>query len=1027
MSLSELLMKYKEFPLMNTLLEDKDLLLEKYITIKKIKKNNQFFYKVIPLDLFFETLGSTTISIVLDSKYRVISQECGCLEHYRKKECAHTTILYALALEALNPMEYTVEYKKYKTNKMLLEHNHLLSTLIEDLKTSSSYFKKIHLVPEISLIDSKLYLSLHIGYDKEYIVKSISDFIKNMENNSFFSYGQKLSFVHSYEVLDDESKEFYNFLLNLSHEDSLKSILIKRGHFLTILEIYRNSGIYYTSQEKTKYYTLVSLEQLDIVLNDRFISINKPEGTKKLICGINSAYFIADEKIYAYHFKKRNEAILFRTLFKCNEKGLLIEANEVSFIGSLLPLIKREIQIEDSFFEKYSLPEVTIETYFEYQNGNIICQYQLKVLEEFKNTPYVNQIVDGYLQTLKSFGFLENEKGKYYLNSSEAIYQFLIADLNSIKNYGDVYFDESIKKIILKKSNKINISISYHVGLLDFQIDGGNLTLEEIQLMVQAYQHKKKFIKLKNDIILEIKEEDIKPLDNFLEDFNIDVSKINQPIQKPLNYLLKLVKGMDDTISCDDKVLEMIHQIQQYKDSNELPNEPFLSVLRPYQIDAFKWLKMLSKFGFGGILADDMGLGKTLEIISFLASDESQKPTLIVCPMSLVYNWENECMKWNLDLPVCLIIGSATEREAIIQGIDYNKKVIYITSYDSLRRDVELYTKTFRFVIADEAQYIKNQNTLKSTAIKQVQSDMNFALTGTPIENGLADLWSIFDYLMPGYLANYSHFKSRYEALILHDDEEALELLRLRVQPFILRRTKKDVLKELPDKIEEIYYCKMDPEQEKIYLSFKNDIKDNLKEGGNQVLALITRLRQICITPELIYDQEFNSAKLALALELITRAIASSHRILVFSQFASVFPILASMLATSGIKYYILDGTTKPHKRVELVEGFNSDESIKVFMISLKAGGTGLNLIGADMVIHLDPWWNVSAENQATDRAYRIGQTRNVHVLKLVCKNTIEEKVLLLQKVKNELAQNIIHSQEDHILFTKNDILKILD
>ncbi len=387
----------------------------------------------------------------------------------------------------------------------------------------------------------------------------------------------------------------------------------------------------------------------------------------------------------------------------------------------------------------------------------------------------------------------------------------------------------------------------------------------------------------------------------------------------------------------------------------------------------------------------------------------------------------NECVKWNLDIPVRLVIGSALEREEIIRQIDFDQKAIYITSYDSLRRDVEHYKKEFRFIVADEAQYIKNQNALKSAAIKQLKSQMNFALTGTPIENGLADLWSIFDYLMPGYLASYSRFKSRYEALILHDDQETLEVLKKRVKPFILRRTKKDVLKELPEKSEEIYYCRMDDKQEEIYHTYVERIKHTLKNNGKDILSLITRLRQICITPELIFNESFSSAKLNLALELIQRAIASNHRILVFSQFSSVFPILASMLDAEEIPYFILDGKTKSLERMELADSFNSNPNIKVFMISLKAGGTGLNLVGADMVIHLDPWWNVSAENQATDRAYRIGQTRNVHVLKLVCKDTIEEKVLLLQKVKRELADTIIHSEEKNIVLTKEEIFKLLD
>ncbi|MDE5566550.1 MAG: Snf2 family helicase, partial [Anaeroplasmataceae bacterium] len=262
---------------------------------------------------------------------------------------------------------------------------------------------------------------------------------------------------------------------------------------------------------------------------------------------------------------------------------------------------------------------------------------------------------------------------------------------------------------------------------------------------------------------------------------------------------------------------------------------------------------------------------------------------------------------------------------------------------------------------------------------------------------------------------------------IMNHDEETLDILTKRVQPFILRRTKKDVLKDLPEKSEEIYYCKMDEKQEELYKTYVENIKLDLKKNGNQVLSLITRLRQICITPELIYDEPFYSSKLALALELITRAISANHRILIFSQFASVFPILAKMLEQENISYYILDGTTKAVKRMEMVDNFNQNQEIKAFLISLKAGGTGLNLVGADMVIHLDPWWNVSAENQATDRAYRIGQTKNVHVLKLVCKNTIEEKVLLLQKAKSELADSIIHSEDSNVKLTKGEILQILD
>ena len=314
----------------------------------------------------------------------------------------------------------------------------------------------------------------------------------------------------------------------------------------------------------------------------------------------------------------------------------------------------------------------------------------------------------------------------------------------------------------------------------------------------------------------------------------------------------------------------------------------------------------------------------------------------------------------------------------------------------------------FKYIIADEAQYIKNQNALKSTAIKRLKSQMNFALTGTPIENGLADLWSIFDYLMPGYLAEYNHFKSRYESLILHDDDEALGLLKKRIQPFILRRTKKDVLHDLPAKTEEIYYCKMDPKQKEIYDGYVTELKEDLKDGGNQILSLIMRLRQICITPELIYDEPFESSKIKMATELIQRAILANHRILLFTQFSSVFPIMEKVFKELNIGYFTLDGSTKAITRKEMVDEFNGNENIKVFMISLKAGGTGLNLVGADMVIHLDPWWNASVENQATDRAYRIGQTKKVFVYRLITKNTVEEKIQKLKQDKRNLVDSVI-------------------
>ena len=1027
MKIVDSLMSYRQFTFLEPLLNCSKVEAKSYIKITEEHINGKRCFHIQAQPSLNELTGSVLSSIVIDTKLHLMKAECGCLQFYRKKECVHTTLLLSLAIKVIDEEIFTRIMRRYNENKLKLQQIKILNNMALELKTSSNYFKKINLYAEITKIENKNFLSLRIGYDKEYVVKNITEFIKMMEEHIEYSYGQKLTFVHSYEVLTDESKELYNFLTNINN-DATKSIQLRRSQMLKVLEICKDRGIYYSDgKDRAKFYPIIESSKFDIKLDDSCLYIDKPENTHNFICGIDVAYFIDEEKILSYKFTKRNEAIIYANLFKCKEKGIFVDTNEVEFISNLLPVIKNEVEIENKFYAKYRLPEVYLNSYFLYEKGKIINDYKKDIEEAYKDSSYVNQMIDGYHRLLEQFGFILNKNGLYELEDLECQYNFLTSDLSALKGYGDVFFDNSVKKITLKKTGRISINVSYNVGLIDLDIHSSKLSIEEIQAILDAYQQKKKIVKLKNDVIIKIKEEDVKYLNDFLEDFNVDIKDLNTKITKPMSYILKLVNCKDDSVNLDNKVVKIIQEIESYKDSVEVPRGNFINVFRPYQLEGFRWLKTLSKFGFGGILADDMGLGKTLQIMAFISSDEVDRPSMIVCPMSLMYNWQNECEKWELDIPTYLIMGSASERENIIKNINYNQKAFYITSYDSLRRDIEFYSDRFRFVIADEAQFIKNQNALKSTAVKQLKSEMNFALTGTPVENGLADLWSIFDFVMPGYLANYNHFKSRYESLIMHDDTEALTMLKKRVQPFILRRTKKDVLKDLPDKIEEVYYCKLEDKQQEVYQAHVDSIKSELNRGSGAVLAMLTRLRQICITPELVFDEPFESSKIKLAVELIQRAILANHRILLFTQFSSVFPIMEKIFIELNIKHFTLDGTTKAVNRKEMVDEFNNNENIKVFMISLKAGGTGLNLVGADMVIHLDPWWNSSAENQATDRAYRIGQNKKVNVIKLVCKDTIEEKVLLLQKLKKDLADSIIYSETNNQKMTKEDILEMLE
>ena len=362
--------------------------------------------------------------------------------------------------------------------------------------------------------------------------------------------------------------------------------------------------------------------------------------------------------------------------------------------------------------------------------------------------------------------------------------------------------------------------------------------------------------------------------------------------------------------------------------------------------------------------------------------------------------------------------------------------------YDLLKRDIDMYLEkdyTFRYMIADEAQYLKNSNTQNAKSIKKLKADTKYALTGTPIENSLAELWSIFDYIMPGYLFSYKNFKTMYETpIVKNEDTKAMEKLKMLIEPFILRRNKKEVLTELPDKTITVLNNEMGEEQRKLYLSYLAQAKQEVSEQINingfekshiQILAALTRLRQICCHPGLfIQDYHAGSSKLEQCMEIIEDAIQSGHKILLFSGYTAMFPFMEERLKEKNISYFKLTGATKVDERIALVEEFNENPKIKVFLISLKAGGTGLNLTGADMVIHYDPWWNLSTENQATDRAYRIGQKNNVQVYKLITKNSIEEKIYELQQKKAELVDNMLNTKQSFInKLSRDEIMRLFE
>jgi SNF2 family DNA or RNA helicase len=450
--------------------------------------------------------------------------------------------------------------------------------------------------------------------------------------------------------------------------------------------------------------------------------------------------------------------------------------------------------------------------------------------------------------------------------------------------------------------------------------------------------------------------------------------------------------------------------------------------LRSYQQEGVNWLRFLEKRAFCGILADEMGLGKTIQTLAWIQlgradEDHRGKPGLIVCPTSLVENWKEEAAKFTPDLKVLLLHG--TDRHRKWKNIE--KYDIVITSYALMRRDIEKHLEyTYSIAILDEAQHIKNRSTQNAVAAKKIKAEHRLVLTGTPIENGVTDLWSIMDFLMPGYLGHHKDFREFYELPILTGGsvgDYAQAKLRRKLHPFMLRRLKKHVAKDLPPKIERIAPCKLTEDQHKVYAQLlgdaRNKISSMVEENGfnrcrMEILKTLLRLRQTCCHIDLLklddVQSKHPSAKMELFFELLDEALDSKHRVLVFSQFTSMLAILKTEMDSRDLKYCYLDGSTKD--RQDVVKKFNKNHDIPVFLMSLKAGGTGLNLTGADMVIHFDPWWNPAVEDQATDRAHRIGQKRTVYSVKLVTKGTVEDKVVEMQKRKQGIIDATLTTDE---------------
>lgn len=602
-------------------------------------------------------------------------------------------------------------------------------------------------------------------------------------------------------------------------------------------------------------------------------------------------------------------------------------------------------------------------------------------------------------------------------NTKPQICSHIVATvLNGLENLNketnDEYIDENIT---INPNITLDISQSRN-GYMGMKLDIEGVDSNEYRDIFSSYKNNNRLYRMKNGAYLDLKDKDIEQAFKLIDILNIynDFDNMKIPNNKAI-YLEKLIEDEDLSFVNGSKyVSNVVKKFDKVKSKNyEVPKD-LNATLRDYQVSGFEFFKTLSDYQFGGILADEMGLGKTIQTIAFLLSNKDKK-SIVITPTALIYNWKNELEKFAPTLKVGLLHAAKSEREKILDNID-NYDVI-LTTYTTYKNDIDKYKNiNFDYCIIDEAQNIKNPDAIITKAIKNVNAKVRFALTGTPIENNLMELWSIFDFIMPGYLYNKSKFKS----IFVNNDKNIIELKNL-IKPFILRRTKKEVITELPDKIEQKIIIDLEKEHKRAYKGYVNLITRKIKENNQDnitVFSYLTKLRQLCLSPELmVKNYQGKNSKLDVLINIINDS--SDEKILVFSQFTKVLEVIGKRLNEENISYSYLDGKTSAMDRVKLVEEFNTNNN-KVFLISLKAGGTGLNLTSANIVVHFDPWWNPAVEDQASDRAHRIGQKNVVNVIKLIAKDTAEERVINLQETKKELIEDVINGNLDNSSTLKN-------
>ncbi len=1034
------------------------------ITITKARFSNDYIIEGI----FNKKRYETNCQIVIDFNQNLQNAYCDCYWYSNRRNCAHTGAL-AKWLAYIDIPKIPAKIQRGDSFFNQVEHLHyqaarkaqVRSYMRETDRMVSDFQQKYSNNIKSILQDNEYTISMQFSWDyddwvvdfkvgngkKFYVIKNYIDFLNRIDHGQYYSYGKMLAFIHRKDAFDETSQKVIDFMKQAKRYESeyssnaryitldprnltlfysiFKDIELENIHF----EEAEKTGIKITVNQEDDYYYTTMNDEFMIYVSGRYIFENDQDDPSFRVVDLGSDTIVCD-----ILNQLRKDTFISREQFP-------------NFRKYLLNVIQPYVNIVYNFDEEVQ-PKAVIESTAVY--GDIvddkIVAFEVRGKDQDGNKyPILNndEIEDNYtLDIIREFfeqkaDFIENHTAYFYLDR-ENIVEVLNGGMEVLLSYCDIFLSETLKKFGRKTKYNVSVGVRVNNNLLQVNVNSDDFDMKELGNILSAYRKKKKFYRCKDGKILSLNSDELEELDSLMNDYGIRNSEIrNGKIELEGYRTLALDKRLQNS---ENLLVERSRSLETYVNNfysgTPVPMDShYDSILRDYQKYGVQWLLTLYKYGLNGILADEMGLGKTVQVLALLDSiRSSDRHSIVICPASLIYNWQDETEHFSNTLKCQCIVGAKDARKAAIASI--SQYDVSITSYDYMRRDADLYEGIqFEYIILDEAQNIKNQRTMNAETVKTLKGNHRLALSGTPIENSLAELWSIFDFLMPNYLFNYHYFRSHYEKPITVDNnDKASANLRAMVSPFILRRTKKEVLTELPDKVDHKYLLDFTEDEKNLYMAnlavVNKEMRkqmDNANFDKIAVLAMLTRLRQLCCDGRLVYENIHTpSTKVKACVNLVKLMNEHHKKTLIFSSFTSLIDLLIEEFEKEKIPYYVLTGQTSKEERRQLVSDFN-DNDIPVFLISLKAGGTGLNLTAAENVIHIDPWWNVSAQNQATDRAHRIGQNANVQVYRMIMKDSIEERILQMQERKQALAESFIEGADGTLSkMSKEEIMDLL-